>query len=166
MNIFRVFRDNKGGIIRDPKAIPEAKILVNNPRRDVKNVTVKECEKGYSISTAKIGICICKKSGLMKVKDLTSYLNDTGLRSSDSDFEYVTVKTINTANMSNYTKNRLHGNGTTAIYPTFVNVADQPTLNGDVEIVTITLKAKKNIKLDLKAIDGVLVDKNLNSIKF
>ncbi len=115
MNIFRVFRDNKGGIIRDPEAIPEAKILVNTPRRDVKNVT---------------------------------------------------VKTINTANMSNYTKNRLHGNGTTAIYPTFVNVAEQPTLNGDVEIATITLKAKKNIKLDLKAIDGVLVDKNLNSIKF
>ena len=41
-NIFRVFRDNKGGILRDPKATPEAKILVNNPRRDVKNVTVKE----------------------------------------------------------------------------------------------------------------------------
>ena len=47
-----------------------------------------------------------------------------------------------------------------------MNVAEQPTLNGDVEIATITLKAKKNIKLDLKAIDGVLVDKNLNSIKF
>lgn len=83
-----------------------------------------------------------------------------------NDYEYVTVNTLNTANMSNYTKNRLHGNGTTAIYPTFVNVADQPTLNGDVEIATITLKAKKNIKFDLKAIDGVLVDKNLNSIKF
>ena len=83
-----------------------------------------------------------------------------------NDYEYVTVNTLNTANMSNYTKNRLHGNGTTAIYPTFVNVADQPTLNGDVEIATITLKAKKNIKFDLKTIDGVLVDKNLNSIKF
>ena len=71
-NIFRVFRDNKGGILRDPKATPEAKILVNNPRRDVKTVTVKECEKGYSITTAKIEICICKKSGLMKVKDLTT----------------------------------------------------------------------------------------------
>ena len=83
-----------------------------------------------------------------------------------NDYEYVTVKTINTANMSNYTKNRLHGNGTTAVYPTFVNVAEQPALNGDVEIATITLKAKKNIKFNLKAIDGVIVDKNLNCIKF
>ena len=83
-----------------------------------------------------------------------------------NDYEYVTVKTVNTANMSNYTKNRLHGNGTTAVYPTFVNVAEQPTLNGDVEIATITLKAKKNIKFNLKAIDGVIVDKNLNCIKF
>ena len=82
------------------------------------------------------------------------------------EYEYVTVKAVNTANMNNYTKNRMHGNGTTAVYPTFVNVADQPTLNGNVEIVTITLKAKKNIKFNLKATDGVIVDKNLNSIKF
>ncbi|MBO5262880.1 MAG: DUF5110 domain-containing protein [Bacteroidaceae bacterium] len=83
-----------------------------------------------------------------------------------NDYEYVTVNAMNTANMENYTKNRLHGNGTTAVYPTFVNVADQPTLNGDVEIATITLKAKKNIKFNLKATDGVIVDKNLNCIKF
>lgn len=82
------------------------------------------------------------------------------------EYEYVTVKAVNTANMNNYTKNRMHGNGTTAVYPTFVNVADQPTLNGNVEIATITLKAKKNIKFNLKATDGVIVDKNLNSIKF
>ncbi len=82
------------------------------------------------------------------------------------EYEYVTVKAVNTANMNNYTKNRMHGNGTTAVYPTFVNVADRPTLNGNVEIATITLKAKKNIKFNLKATDGVIVDKNLNSIKF
>ena len=71
-NIFRLFRDNSGGILRDPVATPEAKILVSNPRREVKNVTVKECEKGYAISTERIEIAICKKSGLMKVKDLTT----------------------------------------------------------------------------------------------
>ena len=47
-NIFRVFQDNKGGIIRNPKATPEAKILVDNPRRNVANVCVKECEKSYT----------------------------------------------------------------------------------------------------------------------
>ena len=71
-NIFRLFRDNKGGILRDPVATPEAKILVNNPRKEVAKVEVKECEKGYTVSTSKIEVAICKNSGLMKVKDLTT----------------------------------------------------------------------------------------------
>ena len=32
-NIFRVFQDNTGGILRDPEAKPEARILVDNPRK-------------------------------------------------------------------------------------------------------------------------------------
>lgn len=83
-----------------------------------------------------------------------------------NEYEYVTTKATNTANMSNYTKNRLHNNDDTAVYPTFVNVANQPTLNGDIDIATITLKAKKNIKFNLKSIDGIIVDKNLNTIRF
>ena len=94
-NIFRLFQDNNGGILRDPAAKPEAKILVSNPRKQV-------------------------------------------------------------AGMSNYSKNRLHGNGNTAVYPTFVNEGNRVTLNGDVEIAKITLKA----------VDGIIVDKHLNSIKF
>ena len=34
-NIFRIFQDNSGGIIRDPEAKPEARILVDQPRRKV-----------------------------------------------------------------------------------------------------------------------------------
>ena len=34
-NIFRVFQDNSGGIIRGPEAKPEAQILVDQPRRKV-----------------------------------------------------------------------------------------------------------------------------------
>ena len=30
-NIFRIFQDNSGGIIRDPEAKPEAQILVDQP---------------------------------------------------------------------------------------------------------------------------------------
>ena len=33
-NIFRVFQDNAGGNIRNPKATPEAQILVDSPRRN------------------------------------------------------------------------------------------------------------------------------------
>lgn len=34
-NIFRLFRDDKGGIIRNPEAQPPAQILVDNPRKAV-----------------------------------------------------------------------------------------------------------------------------------
>lgn len=71
-----------------------------------------------------------------------------------------------TAGMSNYSKNRLHNNGTTAVYPTFINEGNRVTLNGDIEIAKITLKAKKDIKFNTKAVDGIIVDKHINFIKF
>ena len=83
-----------------------------------------------------------------------------------NEYEYVGIEALNVAGMSNYSKNRLHSNGNTAVYPTFVNEGNRGTLNGDVEIAKITLKAKKNIKFNIKAVDGIIVDKHLNSIKF
>lgn len=83
-----------------------------------------------------------------------------------NEYEYVGVEAINVAGMSNYSKNRLHSNGNTAVYPTFVNEGNRVTLNGDVEIAKITLKAKKDIKFNIKAVDSIIVDKHLNSIKF
>ena len=49
-NIFRLFQDNNGGILRDPSATPEAKILVNNPRKDVSKIDIKESDNTYSIT--------------------------------------------------------------------------------------------------------------------
>ena len=83
-----------------------------------------------------------------------------------NEYEFVKAEAVNAGAMKNYSKNRLHGNGETAVYPTFVNEGNQGTLNGDIEIATITLKAKKNIKFNLKAVDGVIVDKHLNSVRF
>ncbi len=37
-NIFRLFQDNNGGIIRNPEAKPEAQILVDKPRREVGDI--------------------------------------------------------------------------------------------------------------------------------
>ena len=68
--------------------------------------------------------------------------------------------------MANYSKNRLHTNGETVVYPTFINEGNQGTLNGDIELVKVTMKAKKNVKFNIKAIDGVIVDKHLNTIRF
>ena len=69
-NIFRVFQDNDGGIIRDPEAKPEAQILVNNPRNTVSTLDLHDGGNLLSISTGKIKVEIDKNTSLMKVIDL------------------------------------------------------------------------------------------------
>ena len=69
-NIFRMFQDNSGGIIRDPQAKPEAKILVDNPRRAVSDIQVGSEGNNYSIKTAKVNILIDKSTSLLKVVNL------------------------------------------------------------------------------------------------
>ena len=68
--------------------------------------------------------------------------------------------------MRNLTNDRLHTNGVKALYPTFVNIGDRKTLQGDSILFTIRLKAKKNVKFDLKAQDGMLVNKTMEYIGF
>ena len=83
-----------------------------------------------------------------------------------ADYEFVGIEALNTANMANYSKNRMHGNGETAVYPTFINEGNQATIGGNVALAKVTLKAKRKVKFDLKAIDGIIVDKHLNTVKF
>lgn len=83
-----------------------------------------------------------------------------------AEYEYVGIEAVETGNMSNYSKNRLHSNGETAVYPTFINEGNQSTIGGDCTLAKVTLKAKKNIKFNIKAANGVIVDKHLNCIKF
>ena len=51
-------------------------------------------------------------------------------------------------------------------YPTFVNTGEKPYLEGDAELMTIQFKAKQKQKLNLKVLDGMLVDKYMNTVKF
>lgn len=81
-------------------------------------------------------------------------------------YEFVEVEPIAVKDMENLTNDRLHTNGTKALYPTFVNVGDKATIEGDVELFVIRLKAKRAVQFDLKAQDGVMVDKSLNRIAF
>ena len=64
--------------------------------------------------------------------------------------------------MENLTNDRLHTNGSKSFYSIFVNIGKKPFLEGTVDLFVIKLKAKKNVKFNLKPIDGHLVDKNLN----
>ena len=69
-SIFRLFQDNSGGIVRDPEASPEAKILTNNPRRDVGKLTVSSDDQKLSVSTANVRVDFAKKGALVSVTDL------------------------------------------------------------------------------------------------
>ncbi|MDR1723779.1 MAG: discoidin domain-containing protein [Tannerella sp.] len=66
-NIFRMFRDNSGGILRDPEATPPAKILVDNPRQTVTKPTLTEEGNIVTVSTEKIDIQLYKSDGKFRV---------------------------------------------------------------------------------------------------
>lgn len=82
------------------------------------------------------------------------------------DFEFMGIDALHLKEMNHYTNDRLHTNGSKALYPTFVNLGNKETLNGSEVLFKIKLKAKRNVNFNLKAIDGILVDKKLNSISF
>lgn len=69
-NVFRLFRDPKGGIIRDPQSNPEAHILVDQPRRETGRLVVDEKNGAISVATAAIKVEFNKANGLMIVTDL------------------------------------------------------------------------------------------------
>ncbi|RZL37439.1 MAG: alpha-xylosidase, partial [Pedobacter sp.] len=66
-NIFRLFQDNNGGKLRDPEAKPAAQILVNNPRKPVSTLNIKDENGQLFISTSAITILMDKKTGLFKI---------------------------------------------------------------------------------------------------
>ena len=88
-------------------------------------------------------------------------------RSYDSqDWEYVGLVAEPLQAMRNLTYDRLHTNGQKALYPTFVNAGDKPAVEGDIELMTIQLRAKRPVVYQLTPVDGLLIDKHLNSISF
>jgi alpha-glucosidase (family GH31 glycosyl hydrolase) len=82
------------------------------------------------------------------------------------DFEFVSVQALALKGMDNLTYDRLHSNGKKSLYPTFVNVGNRETIKGDADLFVIKLKAKRNVTFNLRATDGLLVDKELNTVKF
>lgn len=82
------------------------------------------------------------------------------------EYEFVGVQPLNMKEMENLTNDRLHTNGVKALYPTFVNIGNKETLEGNEDLFVLKFKAKQKGKFNLKAIDGFLVDKKLNTHKF
>jgi len=69
-NIIRVFQDYDGGFVREPEAKPVAKILVENPRKPVGKLSIKDDDHLINISTSKIAVQIDRKTSLMKIINL------------------------------------------------------------------------------------------------
>lgn len=82
------------------------------------------------------------------------------------DYEFVGIQSLNTKQMDNLTNDRLHTNGEKVLYPTFVNIGNKESLSGSADLFILKLKAKRKVKFELKALDGVLVDQKLNTVKF
>lgn len=82
------------------------------------------------------------------------------------EMEYQGIEGTGMKEMRNLTNDRLHSNGTKALYPTYVNTGDKPALEGDTDLMVIKFKAKRKLTFNLKATDGLLVDKHLNSVRW
>ena len=66
-NIFRLFRDDNGGIVRNPQADPHADILVPNARRATEKVCLKDNGSDIEIATARTLLRIDKQTGCFTV---------------------------------------------------------------------------------------------------
>lgn len=82
------------------------------------------------------------------------------------DYEYSGIESLAVKGMENMTYDRLHTNGTKALYPTFVNSGDKPALTGTTELFVIKLQARRQLRFNLQATDIILVDKLMNSITY
>ncbi len=71
-NIFRLFRDDAGGILRDPIAEPPAQILVNQPRRAAGPLEIATAGDKVTIRSKRIAVEVDRQSALMTVTDLTT----------------------------------------------------------------------------------------------
>ncbi len=81
------------------------------------------------------------------------------------EYSYLGIKILHTKSMKNLTKSRLHTNGKTVLYPTFVNVGNQQTLSGTHKLFIIKMVAKKSGKFNLQIQNSMLVSKSLDTVK-
>lgn len=71
-NIFRIFQDNNGGIIREPESKPYAQILVDNPRKNIEKLDVYDKGDIFRIETKRIAVDLDKNTTKFKVINLES----------------------------------------------------------------------------------------------
>ena len=102
----------------------------------------------------------------MKGKDLQS-VNAFNLifPYSPKELQFVKVETDPSMVMRNLTYDRHHSDGSQVLYPTFVNVGDHHTINGDADLLVIRMKALKPFTVKNTTAKGLLVDKQLEEVE-
>ena len=98
----------------------------------------------------------------VKGKDLVS-LNalSFALPYNATDFEFIGIDVKDIGKMENISKDRLHSDGSKLLYPTFVNIGEQPAVEGTHDLFTIKLKTRKACKPSFKFSNLMMVDKFL-----
>lgn len=71
-NIFRLFQDPAGGIVRNPEANPPARILVDNPRVNPGKITVNKKNGTATVSTSRIMLSFPSEGKTFTVTDLAT----------------------------------------------------------------------------------------------
>ena len=66
-NIFRIFEDHNGGVMRDPEAKPEAHILVDNPRTKVGSLQITEQGDEITLASSKAKVIFNKTTELFRI---------------------------------------------------------------------------------------------------
>lgn len=123
------------------------------------NITLTTAKRSYTKGeTVEIQV---KGTGLKAVNALSF-----ALPYNPADYEFVGVEVGAVKEMYNMTNDRLHTSGEKALYPTFVNLGDRGTLEGDCDLFVIKLKANRNVRFDLQAKDGFWVNKRMEVRKF
>ena len=84
----------------------------------------------------------------------------------ETDIKFVSVEPVAVNEMYNMTYDRLHTNGDKVLYPTFVNIGNQHTLQDDATLFVLHFKAQRKLTLKQLNISGLLVDKSLNELGF
>ena len=80
--------------------------------------------------------------------------------------QFVKIEPVAVAEMHNMTNDRLHTNGDRVLYPTFVNIGQQPLLEGTAILFRIHFKALGRLQLHQLPFTGMLVDRQLNASEF
>ena len=84
---------------------------------------------------------------------------------SEKEMTFTRIEPLAVKDMQNMTNDRLHKDGSKVLYPTFVNIGDQPILNGDTPLFVIHFKALRRVKLPQVKFDALLVSKSLETIE-